>query len=247
MSQLSAIEVAQRNLEECFTKRMADLEAQLHAGGPAKDTVSKVAEEFRTFRELIFSMLKLLRQQIGECTRLVDAIETRHRRKNLIFLGVPEVQNEDCTAAILDILHKKMLLNTSAADFNVCHRIGATNKDHHRPILVRLKCLDTRMSIWRTKSKLKGSPVSIKEFLTKSRQAVFGKSRQYFGVRQCWTQDGVIIIKTANGNRHRLTTMDEFSDLAVKYPIVDGKPTSAKGSVSKAAPAITVNSKLRKT
>lgn len=89
---------------------MAQLEAQLHTGGTAKDTVARVAEEFRTFRELMLSMLRLLRQQISECANMVDALETRHRRKALLFLGVPEADNENCTQAVLSLVNGTMSL-----------------------------------------------------------------------------------------------------------------------------------------
>lgn len=72
---------------------MADLEVELHTGGLTRDTIYKVAEKLRTFWEVLFSVSKLLRQ-IGECTRLVDAIETRHFRKDFIFVGVLEVEKK---------------------------------------------------------------------------------------------------------------------------------------------------------
>ncbi|XP_075990299.1 uncharacterized protein LOC142985945 [Anticarsia gemmatalis] len=88
------VRVVSAKLEESFSKRMAELEAQLQTGA-AKDKVAKVAEEFRTFRELMFGVLGLLRQQISECARMVDSIETRHRRKDLLFLGIPESAKVD--------------------------------------------------------------------------------------------------------------------------------------------------------
>lgn len=71
------------------------LEAQLHGGGPAKYSDSRVAEEFRSFREHVFSMFKLFRRQINECCAMIDNMETLHRCKVLVFLGVPEDNKED--------------------------------------------------------------------------------------------------------------------------------------------------------
>lgn len=218
MSQLDAIETAQNNLEEFIINRMAALESQLQAGpSQVKDTVAKVAEEFRTFRELVFSMFKLIRQQISECKQSIDVIETRHRRKALIFLGIKETDNENCSTVLLDLVHSKMALKeVSVADFSVCHRLGAVTRDRNRPILVRFNKIDVRAAVWREKSKLKGSPASVKEFLTKSRQMVFSKARQHFGVRACWTQEGAIVVKV-DGSRHKFFSMDGLNLLIAKH------------------------------
>lgn len=218
MSQLQEIKQAQNNLEECFSKRMAELEAQLQTSGPAKETVGKVAEELRTFREIVFSMLSLLRQQITECSRAVDAIESRHRRDCLLFLGVSETQN-DSQVAVMNILAKMGLNDFTASHISTCTRIGIVNDDHPRPILVKFSSLTSKSNVWKAKSRLKGTHFSLKEFLTKSRQQVFSKARQHFGMRSCWTQDGIIVVKTKDGHRHKVVTAEELKSLTLKYPI----------------------------
>lgn len=200
-------------------KKMGELEAQIQCAGPAKDTVARVAEEFRTFRELIFSMLSLLRTQISECAKLTDGLETRHRRKALIFQGIAEAEGEISSAVILDVINKKLALKTlTGSSIQVCHRLGVANNDHHRPILVKFSTYDDRSAVWKAKTGLKGSSISVKEFLTRTRQAIFGKARLHFGMRSCWTQDGVIVIKASDGSKHKVTSLDELSPLLGKYP-----------------------------
>lgn len=202
-------------------KRMGELEAQIQSnvGGPVRDTVAKVAEEFRTFRELIFNMLGLLRKQISDCSKALDNIETRHRRKALIFTGVPEVQNENCASTILGIVQSKLsLTQITAPSIKTCYRLGAPKKDSHRPILVRFTDIDLRLAVWRSKTKLRGSSVTIREFLTKSRQVVLSKARLHFGLRGCWTQDGIIVVKTPDGSRFKITTLEELNPLMSKHP-----------------------------
>ncbi|KAL4721190.1 hypothetical protein ACJJTC_000140 [Scirpophaga incertulas] len=95
---------------------MSELEAQIQGAGEAKDTVSKVADEFRTFRELIFNVLGILRKQINECSNIVDNLEMRSRRKALIFLGVKECETEDCKALVLNTLLNTMGLKDIASN-----------------------------------------------------------------------------------------------------------------------------------
>ncbi|KAL4705542.1 hypothetical protein ACJJTC_006870 [Scirpophaga incertulas] len=96
MAHLEGILEGQKSLEEKVNKKMEELQQQLLNAGPHKDTVAKVAEEFRTFRELIFNMIGLLRNQIEECVKHIELFENRHRQKALVFMGIPEVEKESC-------------------------------------------------------------------------------------------------------------------------------------------------------
>ncbi|CAG9796209.1 unnamed protein product [Diatraea saccharalis] len=220
MSQLSDIVSAQKNLEECFMKKMNDLETQIQSAGTGKETVTRVAEEFRTFRELVFSMLGLLRKQINQCSNQLDAVETRHRHKALIFLGVAESESENCKETVFGILKTKMgLKDISKSSLSVCHRLGAsTGHEHHRPVLVKFSEYDVKSAVWRAKTTLKGTNISVKEFLTKYRQEVFNNARVHFGVRSCWTQDGVIHIKTSDNERHKVVKRDDLNSLIARFP-----------------------------
>ncbi|XP_041988406.1 uncharacterized protein LOC121739879 [Aricia agestis] len=222
MSQLDDIQKAQQSLEECVMKKMEELQAQLQGGAAAKDTVAKVAEEFRTFRELTFSMLSLLRKQIAECSKAADIMETRDRRKFLLLTGVPEQSGENCLSLVLDIVHHKLAMkDITAASIKVCHRLGSQSNPsipHKcRPLLVKFSTIDIKAAIFRAKTKLKGTPFSLREFLTKVRQSVFSKARMHFGLRGCWTLDGAVIIKSTDGKRHKVTSMEELQPLMQKY------------------------------
>lgn len=175
MTQLLNIEPTQKALEESCTRRMEELEAQLQSAGNAKDTIAKVEEEFRTFRELMYSMLGLLRRQIRECSGAIDGIETKHRRKSMLFMGVPESEGEDSSKIILDITQNKLQLKDHSADSLTCHRLGASNKEYNRSILVRFRSTELRTSVWMMKTALKGSAISLREFLTKARQTAFAR------------------------------------------------------------------------
>lgn len=218
MAHVAEIRFAQKSLEDIVNQKMDDLKSQLQTGGTAKDTVAKVAEEFRVFRELVYNIFKLLRKQIEECAHSVDAIETRQRRKALIFTGVTEADKENCSMVALGILQDKMGLKDVTVDsLRSCHRLGSSGKDRPRPLLVRFASLDTRSAVWRAKTRLKGSSIATRKFLTKTRQAVFTSARLHFGLRGTWTQDGIVVIKTPDG-RQKITTMQELQSLLQKYP-----------------------------
>lgn len=98
MSEIAEVRSKQKSLEERFTPlqelvttQLEAVNAQIQATAPAKDTISKLAEEFRTFRELIYGVLKLLRHQITDCSRQIDWLATKSRRKALIIQGIPHL------------------------------------------------------------------------------------------------------------------------------------------------------------
>ncbi|KAF9413602.1 hypothetical protein HW555_008247 [Spodoptera exigua] len=203
-----------KNLEELILNKMGEMESQLQTASlPKANTIAKLAEEFRCFRELVFGMLSLLRSQIQDFSKIVDSLDMRSRRKALIFTGISE--NEvDCKAFIVEKLHSKLALKDITMDhITQCHRLGAPSKDRARPILVRFMKVDQKSAVWRAKQGLKGSSIAIKEFLTRTRQSVFSKARLHFGMRACWTQDGVIVIRTSDGSRHRISSSDELDPL----------------------------------
>lgn len=218
-------------------EKLGEVEDQIQAAGSAKDTVAKIADEFRTFRVLVLSILKMLRQQVSESLRSGDESEMRRRRKVIVFQGIPEVEKEDCKRVALDVINSKLGLGLSASSIKVCHRLGVHNKDHHRPILVRFTSVDTKASVWRAKTGLRGSKISMREFLTKTRQAIFAKARQHFGMRACWTQDGNIFLKSSDGRKHRVTCLEDLSPLLAKYPKAAGQSSVAQPAAGRGGEA----------
>ncbi|KAJ2937355.1 hypothetical protein O0L34_g19240 [Tuta absoluta] len=220
MAPIDDIKAAQLEIETNIMKRMTELENQIqNASGTKATTVAKVAEELRVFRDLTWKILGLLRNQIADCAGLLDDMETRKRRKVLIFNGILETPDEKCRDKIIDILKKILKPEDVPDSFKACHRIGQAADGSARPILVRFHNLELKSKVWYGKSKLKGTKIAAKEFLTRSRQSVFLKARQHFGMTNTWTQEGIINIKTSDGKRHKLRSAEEFDVLAKKYPV----------------------------
>ncbi|KAF9796052.1 hypothetical protein SFRURICE_006831, partial [Spodoptera frugiperda] len=84
------------------------------------------------------------------------------------------------------------------------HRLGVCNKDRSRPILVPFPTLEIKASVWRAKTGLRRFEVSVQECLTRSSQELFVRARRHFGICVCWTQDGNIFLKTADGAKYKV-------------------------------------------
>ncbi|XP_026733623.1 uncharacterized protein LOC113497968 [Trichoplusia ni] len=83
------------------------------------------------------------------------------------------------------------------------------NGSKPRPILLKLRDAEVRDRIWFEKTKLKGSGITLSEFLTKTRHDAFMMAREKFGISNCWTQRGEVFVLGADGTKRRvLSTRD---------------------------------------
>ncbi|KAL0871512.1 hypothetical protein ABMA27_005228 [Loxostege sticticalis] len=91
MSTLEQITETQRSLENTLMQRMAEFESQLQGSSASPSSTDNVVlrKEFQAFKELVRNIFDLLRQQISELCKIVDIMETRHRRKFLVINGIP--------------------------------------------------------------------------------------------------------------------------------------------------------------
>lgn len=210
------LQATQADIEDRLMKRMADFESQLQAS-PAASDVSRLASEFYSFRDIVWEVVRHLRRQIADCLLAVDAMEMRHRRKCILVSGVPE-SAEDVSGVVAGIIRDKLQLPEVAARMEQCHRLGDKVSSRPRSVLVRFDRLNDKSAVWRKKTLLKGTSFAVCEFLTKSRQSVFIAARAHYGMRNCWSQDGVIAIKLPDGSRRKITTKNELDELVKLSP-----------------------------
>ncbi|CAH2071214.1 unnamed protein product, partial [Iphiclides podalirius] len=102
-----------------------------------------------------------------------------------------------------------------------------------------------RSEVWENKTCLKGSGVTLSEFLTKSRHEVFKRARIHFGVKDCWTSEDRIVVLLPNKSRRRIERMSELEELIQRYPTphnvqqVVSAPTARAGTSSQSEPVRT--------
>ncbi|XP_028163846.1 uncharacterized protein LOC114355281 [Ostrinia furnacalis] len=233
MSTLADVHQLQTSLEESLHKRMSEFEAQFKQSASEPTTLGQLYSEFRAFKESVVGIVQLLRSQIAELSRATDALEMRHRRKNLLFGGIPEDTKEDAPAVICDILRSRFNMpDVTKSVLKACHRLGSNREGRPRPILVRFADHTTKSAVWKKKTALKGTPTVISEFLTRSRQTLFLEARRRYGMTNVWTLDGNIYAKLADGKRCLITSLGDLDPTAnVNHPV----PAAREGSSAPAA------------
>ena len=213
------------DLEQLFNSRMADYESKLRnvsAGSEPAPDVAALSSEFAEFKTFVLQALSKFKSQIEMLSLGYDRHETLMRRKVLLFHGVAELPNERLT----DVVHKVVTDQMSVPEFkkewfHVCHRLGSS-QGKTRPILVRLYTSEHRHLLWENKKALKGTGITISEFLTHTRHRTFMDARKHFGVPNCWSVEGRIVIVTPDGTRHKLESPGELRALVSRFPKAPG-------------------------
>lgn len=198
-----------------FTKRMDSFDETLRKKTTSPASVEGLAEEFAAFKTFIVGSLRSLQLQVACIARETDQLEMRSRRKILLLHGIPEQPKDDTAAAVVrTVVDTLRQTSFTTRDISRCHRMGRQSDGKPRPILFKLCDVAVRGKIWSAKSALKGSGITLSEFLTKARHDVFMAARQRFGMSKCWTMEGSVYVIGADGSRRRVRCMEDLSAIA---------------------------------
>lgn len=181
-------------------------------------SVETLAAEFAAFKIFVVASMRSLQEQIELLAKESDQLEMRSRRKILLLHGVPE-ESKEVTAEVVAGVVTVQLKQTAftVGDVSRCHRMGrVSSTDRPRPILCKLRDGVVRDKIWSAKACLKGSGVTISEFLTKSRHNIFMEARQQFGITKCWTREGYVFVLGSDGVRHRISCQRDLNGITQK-------------------------------
>lgn len=224
------------NMEELagtFESRMLHYESDLKKLAsteklPHKD-LDTLSREFMDFKTLIWKTLAMVRSQLELLVQGLDRQETASRRKVLLFHGITESSEKVVGDSIVQLISSQFKMpDISLKDFSACHRLG-TNTSKPRPVMVRFADYKLRSLVWNAKTSLKGTAITVSEFLTKSRHDVFTAARKHFGIRQCWTSEGRIVILPPDNKRRRIESMSELMPLLAEFPAVQSSLEQAPG------------------
>ncbi|CAK1546942.1 unnamed protein product [Leptosia nina] len=200
------------NVSEMFTTKMEQFQQRLDKASKVSPTESNtsIAMEFEAFKSSILFCLQNLQTQVEMLFRMQDDLEMRSRRKFLLLHGVNESKDENPTsvAKMLSVLLK--CPDLAADSLSRCHRLGTRRDTKPRPVLIKLRQHQVKEQIWSSKTHLKGTGITLSEFLTKGRHNIFMAARKQFGVSNCWTRDGNIYAIRPDGERCRINDMKDI-------------------------------------
>lgn len=233
------------DLEKLFSSRMREYEDKLlraTAGNdPTHADLTSLSKDFTKFKSFVCQALTHVKSQIVLLSLSVDSHETAMRRKVLLFHGIPENNSEKLSASIHQIIEEKLKVDNFKLEYlKVCHRLGAP-QGRTRPVVVRFGDMEHRRLVWDSKTSLKGSGITISEFLTKTRHQAFTAARKHFGISNCWSAEGKVIVLTPDKSRRKIASLGELENIIALFPATAGADTSLDPvpAVSK-SPAVAV-------
>lgn len=226
------------SLAKVFENRMQEYENKLQKvtedSIPQHTDIVILSKEFSEFKTMIWELFNNIKTQMESLKLGLDKHETIMRKKVLLFHGVNEKQQENLPEVILKIVTEQMkLTDIHRSDLQVCHRLGVSSQAKTRPLLVRFSSLEPRQVVWDAKTSLKGSGVTISEFLTKTRHQIFTSARKHFGLKNCWSTEGKIVVIFPDKQRRKIETMASLQELISKFPVSADAGASTQISDSK--------------
>lgn len=218
-----------------FNEQMATFQNQLEKNAPTNPTVSSLAAEFNAFKNFTIKALEALQSQVKLLAKQVDQQEMRTRRKMLLFHGVTEAKDENTSERVLELLRKHLKSDLALKDIARSHRMGRPRGNQSRCILVKFHDLSDRDTVWYAKTALKGTGITLSEFLTKPRHDVFMAARDRFGVRGCFTRDGSVFVIGANNERRCVASLEDVNKIQVDADANKVEPGTSSNQLDKEA------------
>ncbi|XP_047518998.1 uncharacterized protein LOC125058903 [Pieris napi] len=209
-----------RDVSEMVSTRMEEFQQRLIATQNRSPSLEQtpLARDFEAFKNSVLFCLENLQAQMAILFRVQDEQEMRSRRNCLLLHGVNEAkdENQGSIANMISILLK--CPNVTEQCLSRCHRVGLRSNDKPRPILIKFREHADKLRIWAAKTNLKGTGITLSEFLTKSRHSLFMEARKRFGVSICWTRDGRVQVIGADGKLCRISSLKELDSVPDSIP-----------------------------
>ncbi|XP_045489856.1 uncharacterized protein LOC123690487 [Pieris rapae] len=210
-----------RDVSEMVSAKMEEFQQRLIATQSRSPSLEQtpLAKEFEVFKSSVLFCLENLQAQMAMLFKVQDEQEMRSRRKCLLLHGVNETKDESSgsIAKMISVLLK--CPNLTEQSLTRCHRLGIISREKPRPILIKLREHDDKLRIWAAKTSLKGTGITLSEFLTKSRHSLFMEARKRFGVTKCWTRDGRVQVIGADGKLRRISSLKELDTVPDSIPL----------------------------
>ncbi|XP_073966499.1 uncharacterized protein [Choristoneura fumiferana] len=216
MDHLTQLQRSMEDMKAMFASRMAAFEGARDA--PVSTDAGAAAltsDDYQSFKAFIWSAVEGLQVQMGLVLKALEEQEMRSRSSMLLLHGAPESDREETLGLVLRMCQRDLqMTEVVAGSFNSCHRLGrGRGTSGPRPILVKFASQQLRDAVWSAKKKLKGTKLTLTEFLTAARHATFLEARRIFGVRNSWTSSGRIVVQYSDRRRQRVTSLAELHEL----------------------------------
>ncbi|KAJ8883591.1 hypothetical protein PR048_015435 [Dryococelus australis] len=184
-----------------------------------QEEVTAFSINFQKQLNIIRKELQAVSDNVLHQDERIDELEQYSRQNCLLFHSVAEKPGENVTDAVLKIMKETLQINIKQSAIDRTNRIGKPNifaaqaiNEGRRQIIVKFVSYQFRSKVFHAKRALKNTPIIITESLMADRQRILKSTKEKFGPRSCWTQDGRIGVLHTN-RRFYLSSMQELVNI----------------------------------
>ena len=182
-----------RQIKDLFNESVDEMLSKKEFCDRIAKIINNEVEALRVHADKLENENRKLREKI-------DDLEQYTRRSSLRIHGIPEESSENVEHKLINIFRDKLNINIPSECIDRCHRVGPiqvgseTTKKSVRPVIIKFTSYKFRESVYRSKSKLKGTRLVVSEDLTASKYALLKLARAKFGNNRAWSYDGKIFV-----------------------------------------------------
>lgn len=169
------------------------------------------------------SNITQLQKGLATADAKIEEAEQYSRRNCLLIHGIPERNNEVTNAIAIktfdDLSTDEVKVQILPSDLDRTHRLGKKktsldeSKLRPRPIIVKFCSYDKRRLVFKNKSELKGSGITITESLTVQRMDLLRSAKRHEKVEAAWSIDGRISCLLHDKSRVNINNKRDIDNL----------------------------------
>lgn len=224
-------------------RRLSGVEERLNAIDNLRHDVTAVNSVIKESHE---QSKTIEAKQMEQANLVVDDLNNRMRRNNLIFKGIPEEPQEkwvDTERIINEFVSSN--LGLKAGEIERAHRVGRPKVDHIRPIVVKFLNFKDKITILRNASKLKdlqNPRVWIEEDFSARMQLIRKKLRDFArkerkpNEKYTVTYDKLLLgnkCYTFDSSKNQVTCLPRHDQAAVSAPNEESAVSTQGGAMNK--------------
>lgn len=199
-----------KELEERFQSKVFSLEQK-------NIELEASLEQMNSENRQMKMEMECIKGQLQDVKNHAIANEQYSRKNNVKVFGIPEERGETCSEKVRSLVKEQLGINLTAEQVVVAHRVRSFTKP--QPIIVRFSDHMTKITVLRSRKKLKGSKISIGEDMCRDLMTVYNRVKTDPRVSSAWMWDGKVFVKDNQGDIHTVwygQTLDDILHCAVE-------------------------------
>jgi hypothetical protein len=214
VERVTALEKDIKEVKEEQEEQKASLQYTQHDVDMLQEETKDIKSTLDQHNDIITSMqgtINMLAIDRARMTHEMTKQEDYSKRECLLFEGIPEQKDLNCTDKIMSIINNQLEIKHDIK-LQRCHRLGPYDNKRIRAIIVKFLWFQDRQSVMKNAKKLKGSNIWIQEYFsaptTNRRKALVPLMRhaQKNKNQKCSLIGDVLYV---NGNRYTIETANQ--------------------------------------